>query len=388
MRPAKPVLTLLVFCIAPATWSAPICVPAHPLPRAELAPEYVAEEHMKLQQLKRLAAKGNADALNMLGVRYGTGNGAPLDPEKSFQYYKKAAELGLPIGQSNLAYMYQSGEGTEQNLELAWQWALKAKDQGHFRAQAILGEMLSEGEGVDENPREAAFCYLLSARQGYVPAQFTMAQLYERGLGVLVDVHEAIRWWTRAQEAKEGGKPWVDETPLTEFPDEWTPRFKFKEELAADSLVRTTSYSFRVKAPPSAPAESKWALYIGMIDPRGTVLAMELDRYVFHEVRFKPHGKLTTGESVSAAAQRLRPGLNFRAATRAECATMSPEVPSLERNVATLIAFCVHPADREVYELSVSRLSMAFEETGKLEDNDRSELAAGLRLMLDTFRFE
>ena len=45
---------------------------------------------------------GNAEAMNDLGVMYSEGIGVTQDYLKAFEWYNKAAQLGLPVAQASL----------------------------------------------------------------------------------------------------------------------------------------------------------------------------------------------------------------------------------------------------------------------------------------------
>jgi TPR repeat protein len=52
------------------------------------------------------------------------------DIEKSFQWYKKAADKDDPTGQHNIAVMYETGTHVEKDLMIAVEWYKKAAEQG------------------------------------------------------------------------------------------------------------------------------------------------------------------------------------------------------------------------------------------------------------------
>lgn len=76
----------------------------------------------------------------MVGLYYEEGKGTEKNGSKAIEYYKRAAELGLAVAQSNLATCYKEGTGCEQNLEKAKEWAMKAAKQGQENAIKNLKE--------------------------------------------------------------------------------------------------------------------------------------------------------------------------------------------------------------------------------------------------------
>lgn len=380
-------LFLLAF-MGPLSADTPICQPSRPLPRDELYPPDDGEMKLSIRKLEKLAAKNDAPALNALGIMYGTGTKVALDSRKSFEYYRRAAELGMPTGQINLGYMYLYGEGTEKNEAEAWRLFKLAAEVGHMRAQQFLGFMLGRGIHVEENLPEAAYCYLLAARQGSVEAQHTIATIYQQGLGVPPSHGEGLIWRERAREAARSQKPWFDETLLPGMPPEWTPPYVYVGPLAAESLVTTANYSFRVRPPNAALANSQWQRFAGKQESRNTSMWIGLQEYDTYVVMVEARGKLGAGETIVTAAQRIRPVLKFKSGARPDCAYMDADTPYKSGEIAILTGFCLRASDQEVFEVGFSRKSLALETQATLDGKDVAELDAGLNLLLQTIRFE
>lgn len=56
-------------------------------------------------------------------------------------YFKKAADLGNPVGQSGLGMMYLYGKGVERDTAKALQYFSQAAEQGWVDGQLQLGNM-------------------------------------------------------------------------------------------------------------------------------------------------------------------------------------------------------------------------------------------------------
>ena len=134
---------------------------------------------------QRLAAEGNAQAINDIGFMYQYGLGRPVDYAKARQWYRKAGELN---------------EGT---------------------ALANLGDMYENGIGTDVDFAEAMRLYRKGAQAGGGGAAWRLAHMYQRGLGGPVDLQAAFCWylvaldhgdedgtWDRINELKAQGQPW------------------------------------------------------------------------------------------------------------------------------------------------------------------------------------
>ncbi|CAG8810187.1 12506_t:CDS:1, partial [Dentiscutata erythropus] len=79
--------------------------------------------------LKSAADKGNALAMNTLGICYQKGYGTKVDKVKGFKSFEKAAEKGLPDSQFELGDCYEHGIGTKENLEMSLYWYKKASQK-------------------------------------------------------------------------------------------------------------------------------------------------------------------------------------------------------------------------------------------------------------------
>lgn len=79
------------------------------------------------------AEKGNDSAMNKLGVAYQTGKGKPVD------YYEAAAEKGNCEAYYNLGIMYRLGQGVPIDLKKSFDYFKKSADLGHAAAMNNLG---------------------------------------------------------------------------------------------------------------------------------------------------------------------------------------------------------------------------------------------------------
>ena len=75
------------------------------------------------RELKLLAAEGNAEAQNNLGVMYRSGLGIPKDDQTALKWFRLAAEQGDAPAQANLGYMYANGMGIPQDWVYAYMWS-------------------------------------------------------------------------------------------------------------------------------------------------------------------------------------------------------------------------------------------------------------------------
>ncbi|CAG8825987.1 43048_t:CDS:2, partial [Gigaspora margarita] len=85
------------------------------------------EQAFKL--LKSAADKGNALAMNTLGICNSKGYGTKVDNVKGFKSFEKVAKMGLPSSQYELGNCYEYGNGTKINLEKSLYWYQKASEK-------------------------------------------------------------------------------------------------------------------------------------------------------------------------------------------------------------------------------------------------------------------
>src|SRR3954466_13606089 len=138
-------LALLIFVL---------CLAA-PAAAAELD-EAVAAAHRgeyaaALKRLSPLAAKGDARAQFDVGFMHAYGWGFPRNPADAIEWYRKAAEQGLPVAQHYLGLAYVNGEGLRPDEAEAAQWFARAAAQGYASAEFMLGLMMLDGRGVRQD---------------------------------------------------------------------------------------------------------------------------------------------------------------------------------------------------------------------------------------------
>ncbi len=119
-----------------------------------------------LDEARRLAAQGDAEAQTNLGVMYANGEGVPQNDAEAVKWSRLAAAQGYAIAQYNLGVMYANGAGVSQNYAEAVHWYRLAAEQGHAIAQYNLGVMYANGRGVPQNYARAYLWFSMAAAQG------------------------------------------------------------------------------------------------------------------------------------------------------------------------------------------------------------------------------
>ena len=77
--------------------------------------------------------------------------------EKTVDWYKKSADQGNAVAQSQLGMMYYVGEGVSKDYKKASCWFKKSALQGIAPAQYNLGVMYSNGNGVSQDYKKAIY---------------------------------------------------------------------------------------------------------------------------------------------------------------------------------------------------------------------------------------
>ena len=154
-----------------------------------------------IDELKKAAEQGDADAQCNLGLCYAKGDGVERNPTEAIKWWRKAAEQKNVKSQCNLGLCYLHGDGIERNPTEAIKWFRKAAEQGYVGAQFILGLCYAQGDGVEKNLTEAVKLWRKSAEQGYDRALYFLGMCYAHGLyGFEIDKEKAINIWEKVAE--------------------------------------------------------------------------------------------------------------------------------------------------------------------------------------------
>ena len=153
-----------------------------------------------IDELKKAAEQGDAQAQCNLGVCYHFGNGVEKNLSEAVKWWRKAAEQGDAQAQYNLGVCYALGDGVEKNPTEAVKWCRKAAEQGNAQAQYNLGFCYDFGNGVEKNLSEAVKWYRKAAEQGLASAQYNLGVCYTKGNGVEKNLSEAVKWYRKAAE--------------------------------------------------------------------------------------------------------------------------------------------------------------------------------------------
>lgn len=123
---------------------------------------------------KLAETQGDAEAINCLGQIYCK---YLMKPEQGFEYYLKAARMGLSLAQINVAMCYKNGQGVKTDIKEQEKWLLKAAENDDDSAYVYLGIMYNEIEDYDG----AQYWYMRAVKKCNTYAMCRLALLYKEG---------------------------------------------------------------------------------------------------------------------------------------------------------------------------------------------------------------
>ncbi len=131
-----------------------------------------------VQYFKIAADAGIPEAQYKLGWMYRFGLGCEINYEKSIKYELMAANQGHIGGYGQLAYLYQI-EGFI-NYQKAFKYAKSAADAGHAHGAFLCGNFLFFGRGCEANETEALRYYHYAYQHGSYEAKIMIDKIERR----------------------------------------------------------------------------------------------------------------------------------------------------------------------------------------------------------------
>lgn len=123
--------------------------------------------------------------------------------QKSEQYLKKSADLGLKQAQYELALLYHAGDKVKENNEKALSYMKMAVDQNFAPAEYVWAVWLERGYMGEVLTQEVLSYYEKAANQGYLPAIKGLALVYQIGSEhIQKDEQKAKYWYERILKQK------------------------------------------------------------------------------------------------------------------------------------------------------------------------------------------
>jgi hypothetical protein len=103
---------------------------------------------------------------------YYYGQGVPKNYAEAVKWFRKAAEQGYAIGQSQLGLMYERGQGVPQNYVWAHMWFNLAASNSASNENTEYNNLAIHGRD-----RVAAQNFVIDARQCAGPPQYSSASM-------------------------------------------------------------------------------------------------------------------------------------------------------------------------------------------------------------------
>ncbi|ADW16861.1 Sel1 domain protein repeat-containing protein [Desulfobulbus propionicus DSM 2032] len=154
----------------------------------------------KLKVLSGLAAKGNADAMNGLGLLYYRGQGVDKDYAKAFEWFSKAAQQGHVEAMFGMGSCFYQGHGAGRDPVQALKWFSLAGEKGHGDSARNAGVMWDKGQGAARDEQQARTWYRKGALLGNVEAMVNLAVGYLTGNGGAQEDRLGREWLECAAE--------------------------------------------------------------------------------------------------------------------------------------------------------------------------------------------
>ena len=183
--------------------------------------------------LRKAVEAGHTGAMISYGALFYNGRGVRQDFDEAIRWYKEAADRGNAQAVSYMGYMYYYGRGSlETDMEKAYQYFSKAALLGVPNAYYKCGDMFRYGQYVDQDPAAAFQLYMtcfrmVSADQPidcYPDVCSRIGACFHKGIGTEKDLFRAKSFLTEAvrlfRVRVKQGDLFTDEV-LKKAVDEW-----------------------------------------------------------------------------------------------------------------------------------------------------------------------
>lgn len=137
--------------------------------------------------------QNDADALLIMGIIYGHGQGIKKDEKKAISFFTKSAELGQTTAMYNAGLAYLKGIGTEVNYDKGMEWITKAAETGDETSTMLLaGQYFGKGDY-----KKALNLYGNLAKSENTEAMYEIAVMHLHGKGCPKNDKNAFDWFQK-----------------------------------------------------------------------------------------------------------------------------------------------------------------------------------------------
>jgi hypothetical protein len=128
------------------------------------------------------AQEGDGAAQTLVAEILSRGLGVVRKPAEAAEWYRKAAEAGIPEAKFQYALLMIDGKYATRDEERAFALMKEAADSGNRLAAFNLAQMLVDREPGPRGMNKAVPYYEKAARAGLADAQYAMAQIHATGV--------------------------------------------------------------------------------------------------------------------------------------------------------------------------------------------------------------
>lgn len=145
------------------------------------------------------AKAGDAPSQVLVAEILARGLGMPRNEKEAAEWYRRAAEQGVPEAQFQYALLLVDGRVVKKDKSEAFALMEAAAEGGNALAQFNFAQMLVDRDPGAKGMVRAVEYYERAAKAGLPDAEYAMAQVYADGIGGRKkDEAEARRWLGRA----------------------------------------------------------------------------------------------------------------------------------------------------------------------------------------------
>lgn len=156
--------------------------------------------HAAVATYTELASKGNARAMNGLGLIYFKGITTPVDETQGIKWIEKAGESGYAKSWYNLALLYKDGIGKEKDINKAVSYFEKAAKAGYKEAWQKWAEIYKDGIDVPQDYAAALDIFRQGSEHGNVHCIYAQGYLYYKGFGSQQNYTKALELFETASQ--------------------------------------------------------------------------------------------------------------------------------------------------------------------------------------------
>ena len=167
--------------------------------------QIIRDEHLSLadrdsavEELERLAERGDAHAQFLIGQLYRDGPLLIPDSRRTKHWLVQAAKQNLPEAQYALGKLLLSDDPEVRDPDEGIRWLKEAAAQGNSWAAYWLGKEYLTGEVLTKDTAKAVDWFTQSAEADNQYAQYMLGKLYLTGQGMTHDQTQAIDWFSRS----------------------------------------------------------------------------------------------------------------------------------------------------------------------------------------------